>query len=60
MKTNAIEKKAAKKQQNWALPNQRVSRETFLSSIKEAEKGPFITIDKFEQRFEAWKHKKGL
>lgn len=60
MKTNAIGKTATKRKINWALPNQTVTHDEFMDAIKTAEKGPFMTIDEFEQRFEAWKHKKGL
>ncbi len=60
MSTKTSDKTATKKKINWALPNQTVTHEEFMASIKEAEKGPFMTIDEFEQRFEAWKLKKGL
>jgi predicted transcriptional regulator len=60
MKTNIVKETKTKKKINWALPDQSVSHDEFRAGIKEAEKGPFITIDEFEQHFEEWKHKKGL
>jgi hypothetical protein len=60
MSTKTSEKPTTRKKINWALPNQTVTHAEFMDSIKEAEKGPFMTIDEFEQRFEVWKHKKGL
>jgi hypothetical protein len=60
MRTKTNEKQGTKKRINWALPNQTVSHDEFMKSIKKAEKGPFVTIDEFEQRFEAWKLRKGL
>jgi hypothetical protein len=43
------------KEINWAIPGQNITNEEFMDSIRKAEKGPFMTIDEFEQRFEAWK-----
>jgi predicted transcriptional regulator len=60
MKTNIIKQTVKKKQINWALPNQSCSHDEFKAAIKEAEAGPFITVDEFEQRFEEWKRKKDL
>ena len=48
------------KEINWAISGQTISHDEFMASILKAEEGPFMTIDEFEQRFEAWKHKKGL
>jgi hypothetical protein len=60
MRTNTIEKPVTKRTINWALPNQTVTHDEFMNAIREAEKGPFMTMDEFEKRFEAWKLKKGL
>ena len=60
MKTNNINETKTQKRINWALPDQSISLDEFRTSIKEAEKGPFITLDEFDQRFEEWKRKKGL
>jgi len=60
MKTNNVKETKTQKRINWALPDQSVSLDEFQASIKEAEKGPFITLDEFDQRFEEWKRKKGL
>jgi hypothetical protein len=61
MKTTHLQKsKSAKKEINWALPDQTVSIEEFRAEINKAEKGSFINPDEFEQRFEEWKLRKGL
>ncbi len=60
MKTNHIKEKPRIKKINWALPDETISQDDFRAAIKEAEQGPFINVDEFEQRFDEWKHKKGL
>lgn len=55
-----IAKKKEPKEINWAIPGQTVTHDEFMAAIRQAEKGPFITMEEFEKRFEAWKHKKGL
>jgi len=60
MKANPVKETNVKKKINWALPDQSVSQDEFKASVKEAEQGPFINVDEFEQRFEEWKRKKGL
>ena len=60
MKTNNVKETKTQKRINWALPDQSVSLDEFRTSIKEAEKGPFITLDEFDERFEEWKRKKSL
>ena len=60
MRTKVIAKPQEKKPINWALPSQAVTHEAFMESIKDAEEGSFINVEEFEQRFEAWKLKKGL
>ena len=59
MRTKVVAKPQEKKPINWALPSQEVTHDAFMGSIKEAEEGFFITVEEFEQRFEAWKIKKG-
>ena len=53
-------KKKETKEINWAIPGQTISHEEFMAAIRKAEKGPFITIDEFEKRFEEWKRKRGV
>lgn len=53
-------KKKETKEINWAIPGQTVTHNEFMAAIQKAEKGPFMSIDEFEKRFEAWKHKKEL
>ncbi|MCK9203129.1 MAG: hypothetical protein M0P58_01680 [Bacteroidales bacterium] len=60
MKTNLAKVTSTNKKSNWALPGQDATLDELKDTIKEAEQGPFITVDEFEQRFEEWKHKKGL
>lgn len=47
-----------KGRRNWALPNQSVSHEEFMVSIRKAEEGPFMSIDEFKDRFNKWKNEK--
>ena len=58
MKSNATEKLAVKRKINWALPNQTVSHDEFMEAIKEAEKGPFMTIGEFKEKFYKWRNEK--
>ena len=58
MKSNATEKQAVKRKINWALPNQTVSHDEFMEAIKEAEKGSFMTIGEFNERFYKWRKEK--
>jgi hypothetical protein len=53
-------KKRETKEMNWAIPGQTVSHDEFIAAIRKAEKGPLMTIDEFEKRFDEWKHKKGM
>jgi len=48
MKT-VSEKKTAKRKINWAIPGQTVSQEEFVQAIKEAEKGPFYSIEEIKK-----------
>jgi hypothetical protein len=54
--------KAAKaktmKEINWAIPGQTVSHDDFMASIRKAEKGPFMTIIEFKERFYKWRREK--
>jgi hypothetical protein len=60
MKANHVKEKPGKKKINWALPDQAISQDEFRAAIKEAEQGPFMNVDEFDQRFDELKHKKGL
>jgi hypothetical protein len=42
------------KEINWAIPGQTVTHDDFMNSIKEAEKGPFYTVQESMQHFEQW------
>lgn len=54
MKTVAVPKTGSKRKINWALPNQTVTHNEFMSAIKQAEKGPFYTVQESMQHFEQW------
>lgn len=58
MGTKIIEKFIPKKKINWALPNQKVSHDEFTDAIKEAEKGPFYTVQESMTHFEEWLNSK--
>jgi len=39
---------------SWALPGEPISLSEFKAGIKEAEKGPFMTLDELKKRVEEW------
>jgi hypothetical protein len=39
---------------NWILPENSLSRDEFLSGIKQAEEGPFYTVQESMENFEQW------
>gem|GEM_PF-1097125 len=47
-------KNTGKKKINWAIPGQTVTQEEFVQAIREAEKGPFYTIQESMNHFEQW------
>lgn len=49
-----------KTKENLAIPGEPMSQEEFVALIKEAEKGPFKTMDNFVEDIKAlWKQKYG-
>ena len=42
------------KPKSWILPDISVSQDEFLAGIREAEKGPFQTVDESRKNFEVW------
>lgn len=42
------------------LPNLGMTKEELIASIKEAEKGPFFTLEEFKADFNEWKKEKGF
>lgn len=44
-----------KAKRNLAIPGEPMSQEEFVSLIKEAEKGPFYTLDEIKSKMEVWK-----
>lgn len=54
MKT-VSEKKTVKRKINWALPGQSVTQEEFVQAIREAEKGPFYSIEESKKMIEEWR-----
>lgn len=55
MKTKAIKTKAIG---NWALPGEPITLDEFKAGIKEAEKGPFHTIEESKKILEEWRRKR--
>ena len=43
---------------DWTMPGQ-MSHEEFIAGIKEAEKGPFMTIDELRAGLDEWKRENG-
>lgn len=48
------------KSHSWALPGEPISLDEFKAGIKEAEKGPFMTLDELKKKVEEWKKSQGL
>ena len=48
-------KTANKKTKNLATPGKPMSQENFVSLIKEAEEGEFLTEKEFDEKFEKWR-----
>ena len=44
----------------WALPGEPIRIDEFKAGIKEAEKGPFITLDELKKSVEEWKESQNL
>ena len=48
-------KTADKKNKNLAIPGKPMSEKAFADLIKEAENGPFLTVEESKEKFEKWK-----
>lgn len=44
-----------KKSKNLATPGKPMSEEDFACLIKEAEEGPFFTVEESKEKFEKWR-----
>ena len=44
-----------KTKRNLAIPGEPMSQEEFVALIKEAEKGPFYTLEEITRKFNLWK-----
>ncbi|NEW83898.1 MAG: hypothetical protein GZ094_16240 [Mariniphaga sp.] len=55
MKTKTIKRKETG---NWALPGEPLTLDEFKEGIKEAEKGPFYTIDESKKILNEWRRPK--
>lgn len=45
--------KAVKKENDWTRPG-KMTHEEFMAGIREAEKGPFMTMDELRKSLEKW------
>ncbi|MCF8360892.1 MAG: hypothetical protein K9H26_19240 [Prolixibacteraceae bacterium] len=43
---------------NWSLPGEPLTEEEFKKGIKQAEKGPFFTIEESKITMEQWREKR--
>ncbi len=53
-KTATVKSDQEPKERNWAIPDQVVSLEEIQTAIKNAEKGPFMTVQEAMNDFEQW------
>ena len=51
-------KTSNKKTKKLAPPGKPMSQDEFVSLIKEAEEGPFMTAKEFKERFDKWRAEK--
>ncbi len=51
--------KKSKASISWALPGNPISIEEFKEGIKNAEKGPFYTVEESKQKLEEWRKERG-
>ena len=45
---------------NWAIPGEPITIDEFKVGIKEAEKGPFMTLEELKKAVEEWKKNQNL
>jgi len=55
MKTKTLK---IKKKDEWAIPGGQITVNEFKAGIKEAEKGPFFTIDESKKILQEWRKPK--
>jgi len=48
------------KKTSWSLPGEPISIEEFKAGIKEAEKGPFYTVEESRIMVKEWRKKRNL
>jgi len=48
----------AKETDSWALPGKSLSFKEFKSGIKNAEEGPFYTVEESKKMLEEWRKKR--
>jgi hypothetical protein len=53
-------KKKETKEINWAIPEQTVSHDDFITAIKKAEAGPFYSFDEAQERLKLWKKERSM
>jgi hypothetical protein len=53
-KNNKTEEKTNQRK-NWLDPNVSLTYEEFIEGIREAEKGPFYTVEEAMEKFEQWR-----
>ena len=53
-------KEVQENENNWALPGEPIGIDEFKAGIKEAEKGPFLTLDELKNNIEEWKKSQNL
>ncbi len=47
--------KSEQRRKNLAIPGKPMSKEEFVSLIKVAEEGEFMSLDEFDQKFSEWR-----
>lgn len=46
------------KEKSWALPGAKFTHEEFIAKIREAEEGPFYTLEEIKEMRKKWRNSK--
>lgn len=58
MKTKTIKSIKTIKKNSWALPGEPIPLDEFRAGMKEAEKGPFYSLEESKKMLETWRKKR--
>ena len=53
-----MRKTKTKEEKNWALPGVKLTHKEFIDGIKQAEEGPFYTLEEMKELRKQWRNQK--